>query len=175
VRIEFNEVNPGSPFKQWNKSGRLARGEYVWIAESDDYADKRLLEKLSARLEAEPRGAFACCRSVRVSADNRLEGFVDTLGSQRHPWTADYCADGLEECRNYLVRGNTVPNATAVVFRKDVYQRDLGEPLHGLGVRQLSPFSGTPTVARTWRYRLHPALQHVERRTASKGHWMEGD
>jgi glycosyltransferase involved in cell wall biosynthesis len=34
VRIEFNEVNSGSTFKQWNKGVWLAHGEYVWIAES---------------------------------------------------------------------------------------------------------------------------------------------
>src|SRR6266849_1262625 len=62
-RMEFNEVNSGSTFKQWNKGVRLARGEYVWIAESDDYADPHLLEKLSERLESEPRAAFAYCRS----------------------------------------------------------------------------------------------------------------
>src|ERR1022692_1882228 len=50
VRIEFNEVNSGTPFRQWNKGVGLARGEYVWIAESDDYADKRLLERLVAVL-----------------------------------------------------------------------------------------------------------------------------
>src|SRR5215472_4105163 len=53
VRTEFNEVNSGSTFKQWNKGVRLARGEYVWIAESDDYADKRFLEKLVYRLDAD--------------------------------------------------------------------------------------------------------------------------
>src|SRR5215467_16170811 len=66
VRIEFNEVNSKNPFKQWNKGVGLARGEYVWIAESDDYADERFLEKLVARLDAEPRAAFAYCRSWRV-------------------------------------------------------------------------------------------------------------
>jgi hypothetical protein len=30
--------------------------------------------------------------------------------------------DGREECRNYLVSCNTVPNASAVVFRKAVYE-----------------------------------------------------
>lgn len=126
VRIEFNEVNSGSPFKQWNKGVGLAGGEYVWIAESDDYAAERFLEKLSARLDAEPRSAFAYCRSVRVSHDDQLEGFVDPLvsvGSEGHRWTVDYCADGLEECRKYMVRCNTVPNASAVVFRKDLYKR----------------------------------------------------
>ena len=62
VRIEFNEVNSGSTFKQWNKGVGLARGEYVWIAESDDYADERMLERLAAVLEAEPKVAFAYCR-----------------------------------------------------------------------------------------------------------------
>src|SRR5690348_12935994 len=78
VRIEFNQKNSGSTFKQWNKGVRLARGEYVWIAESDDYADDRLLEKLAARLDAEPRAAFAYCRSWRVALD-RADGFVDPL------------------------------------------------------------------------------------------------
>src|SRR5580658_382186 len=44
VRLEFNEVNSGSPFKQWNKGVRLAQGKYIWMAESDDYAAPRLLE-----------------------------------------------------------------------------------------------------------------------------------
>ena len=73
VRTEFNEINSGSSFKQWNKGVGLARGEYVWIAESDDYSDERLLEELTARLDAEPRGAFAYCRSGRVPPDDRLE------------------------------------------------------------------------------------------------------
>lgn len=121
VRIEVNEVNSGSPFKQWNKGVGLARGEYVWIAESDDYSDERFLENLAARLDAEPSAAFAYCRSWRVTLHDRTDGFVNTwlpLGR----WTADYCADGHMECRDYMVRGNTVPNASAVVFRKAVYE-----------------------------------------------------
>src|SRR5262249_35072754 len=69
VRIEFNEVNSSNPFKQWNKGVGLARGEYVWIAESDDYADARLLENLAPRLDDEPRAGFAYCRSWRVVLD----------------------------------------------------------------------------------------------------------
>lgn len=124
VRIVFNEVNSGSPFKQWNKGVELARAEYVWIAESDDYADERLLEKLVMRLDAEPNAAFVYCRSWQVSLDDRVIGFVDRwIGSEeeRQRWAGDYCAEGLAECRNYLVRLNTVANASAVVFRRAVY------------------------------------------------------
>src|SRR5260221_12262396 len=46
VRMEFNEKNSGSTFKQWNKDVRLTREEYVWIVDSDDYAARHLLESL---------------------------------------------------------------------------------------------------------------------------------
>jgi glycosyltransferase involved in cell wall biosynthesis len=67
VRIDFNNVNSGSTFKQWNKGVRLARCKYIWIAESDDYADERLLERLVPVLENDPAVAFAFCRSWRIS------------------------------------------------------------------------------------------------------------
>jgi glycosyltransferase involved in cell wall biosynthesis len=125
VRLEFNEVNSGSPFKQWNKGVRLAQGKYVWIAESDDYADVHLLEKLVAVLDKEPTVAFAYCQSWQVSDDDRPNGFadfyLDYLDPQR--WKADFCVDGYEECRNYFIFSNTVPNASAVVFRKATFER----------------------------------------------------
>ena len=123
VKIEFNEVNSGSTFKQWNKGVRLAQGKYVWIAESDDYADEHLLEKLVSRLDAEPNAVFAQCRSWRVLASGELKGFQDTylsgLGSDK--WAGDFRADGIEECRNYLVRCCSVQSASSVVFRREVY------------------------------------------------------
>ncbi len=125
VRFEFNEINSGSTFKQWNKGVRLARGQYVWVAESDDYADVRLLERLVAVLEADPRVAFVYCRSWRVTESDEQDGFADFylthLDASR--WTIDYSADGHEECRNYFAYTNPVPNASAVVFRKKVYER----------------------------------------------------
>jgi glycosyltransferase involved in cell wall biosynthesis len=124
VRIEFNAANSGSTFIQWNKGVGLARGEYVWIAESDDYSDARFLERLVGVLDAEPEAAFAYCRSWRVSAEDTVEGFGDTYldALQTSRWTGDYLADGHEECRKYFVLSNIVPNASAVVFRKAIYE-----------------------------------------------------
>lgn len=125
IRTELNEGNSGSTFKQWNKGVRLAQGKYVWIAESDDYADKRLLERLVAVLDAEPAVAFAYCQSYRVFDDDRLDGFADFYLDYLDPlrWKADFCVDGRQECQNYLVFSNTVPNASAVVFRRAVFER----------------------------------------------------
>jgi len=125
VKIEFNDANSGSTYKQWNKGVRLARGEYVWIAESDDYADERLLERLVAVLDADPKIAYAYCKSWLVSPNGDLDGDADSHLSDpdRNRWAADFEADGREECRDYFVRNNNVSNASAVVFRKVLYDK----------------------------------------------------
>jgi glycosyltransferase involved in cell wall biosynthesis len=125
IRIEFNDKNSGSTFKQWNKGVQLARGEYVWIAESDDYADERLLDELVSRLDSNPNTVFAYCRSGCVSEDGKVEGFLDSFLRDLHSqkWTADFWVDGHEECEKYLVHRNTVPSASAVLFRKKIYQQ----------------------------------------------------
>ena len=101
----------------------LARGEYVWVAESDDYADSRFLERLVGVLNSEPRAAFAYCRSWRVSADDRLDGFADSYLPDPQRWTEDHSADGHDACRKYFMPNNMVPNASSVLFRKAIYER----------------------------------------------------
>lgn len=125
VRIEFNCTNSGSPFKQWNKGVKLARGKYTWIAESDDYADYRLLERLVPALESDPKVAFAYCLSWGINAEDQPDGFADRYleGLSRDRWRSDFVVDGHEECQNYFIRTNVVPNASAVVFRKAVYEQ----------------------------------------------------
>jgi len=125
VRIKFNDVNSGSTFKQWNKGVRLARGEYVWIAESDDYADEKLLERLVTVLDADRQVVFVNCRSWRVDADGQVNGYADSYLEVVDPekWTKDFNVDGREECREYFVCVNAVCNASSVLFRKAVYER----------------------------------------------------
>ena len=38
--VVVNEYNSGNPFSQWVKGIELSKGDYVWIAESDDVADR---------------------------------------------------------------------------------------------------------------------------------------
>ena len=123
VRIEFNDANSGNTFKQWNKGVRLARGTYVWIAESDDYADEHLLERLVPVLDADPTIAFAYCRSWDADAGDGVAGFVNPSHGYLDPnrWASDYCVDGREECASCLVYANVISNASSVVFRRVTY------------------------------------------------------
>jgi glycosyltransferase involved in cell wall biosynthesis len=124
VRLEFSDANSGSTFKQWNKGVRLARGKYIWIAESDDHADERLLGRLAGLLDDDPKTVFAYCRSWRVMDDDRIDGFGDGHLETVDPrlWKSDFRMDGLRLCRSYLVRSPAVYNASAVVFRKAAYE-----------------------------------------------------
>jgi glycosyltransferase involved in cell wall biosynthesis len=122
VRLYLNDRNSGSPFKQWNKGVHLARGEYVWIAESDDYADPQLLEIIVPLLDADKSIGFAYCRSWRVN-EHGIDGFADYNLPNNSRWEADFWIDGHEFFRRYFALITPVPNASAVVFRKAMYQQ----------------------------------------------------
>lgn len=120
VRVEWNARNSGSPFCQWNRGLREARGDYVWIAESDDWADTRFLGRMLERLRANPRAVLAYSQSWRVDATGEIQGSmkahtdpVDALH-----WASDFTADGKREVAKYFLHLNPIPNASAVVVKK---------------------------------------------------------
>lgn len=125
VRAIYNESNSGSPFIQWNKGVREAKGEFVWIAESDDYADPKLLEKLVYQLDRYPHAGIAYCQSWAVNAHGDCMGTMDwwTADLKTQRWETDFISNGEKECSKYLVLKNTIPNASGVVFRRDIYQQ----------------------------------------------------
>ena len=125
VRVEFNVKNSGTPFKQWNKGVQMARGRYIWIAESDDYADSCFLAQMVPILEEQPEVTFAYCRSWRIGENDQRFGFADFYLDKldANHWTANFVVDGFEECRRFFVLSAPVPNASSVLFRKDIYER----------------------------------------------------
>ena len=36
IQTVFNQKNSGGPFPQWNRGAEMAKGDYLWFAESDD-------------------------------------------------------------------------------------------------------------------------------------------
>lgn len=124
ISLYPNAKNSGSTFAQWNKGVALAQGEYVWIAESDDFCDTTLLEKLVDRLEQNPNVGIAFAQSMLVDeAGKDLHSFNDNyefiFNSQR--WHHDFVADGRQECAQFLMYSNTIPNASGALMRKSIY------------------------------------------------------
>ncbi len=119
-----NEINSGSPFKQWNKGVQLAKGEIIWIAESDDVADKNFLSTLLPMLEADTKLGLAYCQSYCYSDKNEVTGswlhYTEDLDSQL--FLKQFSMRGVEYVKKFLIHKNTIPNASAVLFKKKIFQ-----------------------------------------------------
>ncbi len=124
IRLEFNQKNSGSTFAQWNKGVALALGEYVWIAESDDYCELNLLETLVLLLDKNPNVGIAFAQSTIVDeAGKTINSFNENYKYiyKTDRWEHDFLADGRKECADYLIFSNTIPNASGALMRKKIY------------------------------------------------------
>jgi len=123
VKVFPNERNSGSVFKQWNKGVRMAQGDYVWIAESDDDAEPQLLESLVRLLDADPGMVLAYCQSMVIDGQGVPSTTVDKLYSYQPPqrWQSNFTNEGSDECARFLTLRNSIPNASAVVFRRRAF------------------------------------------------------
>ena len=119
-QVLYNEQNSGSPFRQWRKGIEAARGEYIWIAESDDYADPVLLERLVAQFAGNARLNVAYCQSWYVNAEGRVVGAWAFPG-RSNAFLNDFVEEGTVFVQHYMSIVNAIPNASAVVFRKTAY------------------------------------------------------
>jgi len=117
----INEENSGSPFKQWNKGVTLAQGEYIWIAESDDFADQTFLENLVPYLENNPSVGIVYCQSYVINENNSIIGSrVDwTQDLDKERWNKNFINSGKKEVSNYLIIKNTIPNVSGTLIRKE--------------------------------------------------------
>src|SRR5450432_2232601 len=77
--IQFNEINSGSPFKQWTKGISLAKGNYIWIAESDDSCEPQFLEKAVEKMTRFTTAGIIFCQSneIEVESGKRFISFTD--------------------------------------------------------------------------------------------------
>jgi glycosyltransferase involved in cell wall biosynthesis len=117
--FRVNDHNSGSPFKQWRQGIALAGGEYIWIAESDDYADKNFLATLVPALKSNPRLGLAYCQSKVVGENSEIIGEYSSYSfSCPERWKNDFTNSGTDEICSYLLRINTIPNASAAIVRK---------------------------------------------------------
>lgn len=117
----FNENNTGNTFKQWAKGIQMAKGELIWIAETDDFCEAYFLEKLVQPFIKDCKVVLAYCQSNRVNENGLVTGnwitHTDDLDATlfRH----DFTMDSNEFIELFLICKNVIPNASAVVFRKE--------------------------------------------------------
>lgn len=120
IRVVINESNSGSVFRQWLKGVEMATGDYVWIAEADDLAEPEFLEHVMRGFDNDDV-VLSYCQSKQMGpdgailCDDYLDYVKDVSDSQ---WRSSYVRSGSDEIANGLSVKNTIPNVSAVVFRR---------------------------------------------------------
>lgn len=119
-KVVINEKNGGSPYRQWNRGIVEARGAYIWIAESDDFAHPEFLETMVGILDGNPSVGISFCQSVKVNEAAQVIGstldWTAELGIEL--WSKDFVAPGREECGKFLIRKCVIPNVSSALIRK---------------------------------------------------------
>ncbi len=114
--IMYNESNSGNPFIQWDKGIKLAKGEYIWIAESDDWCELSLLENLVKGLNEKPDCVVSYCQSYCIDNHNRINF------QSNHISLGEY-VNGKDFIGRYILKRNPIFNASMAVWRKNVYSK----------------------------------------------------
>lgn len=120
--IVCNDENSASPFAQWQKGLSLARGKYVWIAESDDYADTSFLSEVVPIMEQHPKAVICFTGSLRIdNQGNTLT--IDNDYWKRKPSLYKKGGYRVFEGNDYILHNlywrNYIYNASGVLLKKE--------------------------------------------------------
>lgn len=121
----FNEKNSGNTFIQWNKGISLAKGEYIWIAESDDFCESNFIENIIQPLLDNDAVSLSFCQSHRVNDTDKIIGnwISQTNEFPENKFENNFMMDGNIFIEKYLIHKNVIPNVSAVILRKDVIDK----------------------------------------------------
>lgn len=114
TNIIYNNTNSGSTFIQWNKGFELAKGKYIWIAESDDFCEEKLLELLVIKLEEEKNNVVSFCRSQFVDENGiKIPPFINKENQEK-------TYNGKTFISLFMADANIINNASSALFRSDI-------------------------------------------------------
>jgi hypothetical protein len=117
-----NDRNSGSVFGQWEAGIRLARGDYVWIAEADDSSQPAFLRRLANCVARNENLAFAFCDSIPIDAhgvamgDSYKSYYGEVVGDLMN---RDFVIDGTTFVRDCLSERNLILNASSVLWHRE--------------------------------------------------------
>lgn len=128
IRKEYNKKNSGSAFKQWKKGFELAKSDYIWIAEADDYCNEKLLTNLVKPIEKDPSIVISYADTAFIDAFGNIilksiKPEIDIQNSGH--WDHSYVNDGMSEIRDYSYLNCTIANVSSALIKKGDYSNYL--------------------------------------------------
>lgn len=117
-QIVYNEENSGSTFKQWQKGFSLAKGEYIWIAESDDIAHPDFINAIMERMSDNPSIVLGFSSMIRINEKGENLGRIPL-----HTRGGETIMGGRRFIKDNMIFGCHILNASSAIFRKDSLNR----------------------------------------------------
>lgn len=121
-----NKYNSGTPFSAWEKAIQIATGDYIWICESDDYAESIFLERAVAALQTDNKAVLFYCHSWIVDSEGKQIGHTSDYFHniwKETRWDTDFIEDGVNELIRYQLRGQVVPNMSSALISTNAFCR----------------------------------------------------
>jgi len=118
-----NEINSGSPFKQWEKGINLAKGDFIWIAESDDINSEKFLETVVLYYNTNKSCGMIYVKTNYIDNNNSilpLDKYQLNL-STIFKSTSWYL--GGKYIEDYLIKLNTILNASSIIYKKELFYK----------------------------------------------------
>ena len=110
-QVVLNAKNSGSTFKQWSRGFELADGDFIWIAESDDWCEPTLLETLVKPLLEDKTIVLSFCQSLLVTDEGEI---IFKTESKK----IEQCLIGRDFVTSSMFGDTILVNAGMAVFRK---------------------------------------------------------
>ncbi len=124
IKKVYNEKNSKCVFKQWEKGFKLAKSEYVWIAEADDYCTDEFLKLQFKKLEMDSNIVLSYVDTAMINTEGSIfmrscKSDIDVLQSGH--WDQSFVVNGKDEIKNYAYINCTIANVSSVIFKKEDY------------------------------------------------------
>lgn len=126
IKKIYNKENSGSAFKQWRKGFEEATGDYVWIAEADDYCNDKFLENIIKPIKKNNNIVISYSDTAFIDKDGyivmkSIKPEIDILKTKH--WNNNFINNGKQEIENYAYLNCTIANVSSVLFKNNDYTR----------------------------------------------------
>lgn len=128
IKSVYNTTNSGSAFKQWKKGMELATGDYVWIAEADDYCEAKLLRTLVNPIKKDKNVmiSYSDTAFIDIFGNIILKSIKPEIDIQKSGhWDKSYINNGLNEIKNYSYLNCTIANVSSAIIKNGDYEEYL--------------------------------------------------
>ncbi|MCF1421397.1 MULTISPECIES: glycosyltransferase family 2 protein [Mangrovimonas] len=117
--ILYNQENSGSPFNQWMKGIDLAKGDYIWIAESDDYASPNFLEVIMKVFTSDEKIDVVFTKTTNVDKHDKDIGNTTRIERKyKDLLSCDFKIKGNDFLKLFLPDYCIIRNVSSAVIKK---------------------------------------------------------